>query len=448
VLNDTTADRYQTLLDVSESIVSHQQLQTLLPDLAVSLRRLVRFDAITMTLYDPDQRTIRLLLFHMDMPAPVEPGRTFPVEDTPAILVLDSAKPYYVSDLGADERFPSVHNLMRSIGVESYVIAPMLTARRGFIGGLNFASLQKGAYTADDLEFMSQVARQVAIAVENALNYEAAASYQRQLAAERDRLRLLLDINNAVVTHLDIASLLGATTSCLRSALGIEFAALALQDENGDLRREIADLPEGIRRIGDILPLGSPAHQACESRQPVIVGPPGFGTIPEVVRIYLNEHRIEAVCAIPLISRNRILGAMTVASRRANPFPEENVRSLVEVAGQVAIAIDNALSYRRIEDLNAKLAQQKLYLEDEIRSEFRFEEIIGRSAALNAVLRQVETVAPSDSAVVISGETGTGKELVARAIHDLSARRHKTFVKLNCAAIPTGLLESELFGHE
>jgi len=114
----------------------------------------------------------------------------------------------------------------------------------------------------------------------------------------------------------------------------------------------------------------------------------------------------------------------------------------------VAIALDNALSYRRIEELNARLAEEKVYLEDEIRTDSRFEEIIGQSRALKANLKQVETVAPTDSTVLICGETGTGKELLARAIHNLSSRRQGTFVKLNCAAIPTGLLESEMFGHE
>ena len=119
-----------------------------------------------------------------------------------------------------------------------------------------------------------------------------------------------------------------------------------------------------------------------------------------------------------------------------------------QVAGQVAIALDNALSYKRIEELNERLAEEKVYLEDEIRTDNRFEEIVGQSRALKATLKQLETVAPTDSTVLIYGETGTGKELLARAIHDLSSRKQATFVKLNCAAIPTGLLESELFGHE
>src|SRR5262249_55232963 len=124
------------------------------------------------------------------------------------------------------------------------------------------------------------------------------------------------------------------------------------------------------------------------------------------------------------------------------------VEFLNQAAGQIAIAVANALAYQEISELKDKLAQEKLYLEEEIRSEMGFEEIIGRSPALKHVLQLVETVAPSDSTALLLGETGTGKEVIARAIHGHSRRKQSTFVKLNCAAIPTGLLESELFGHE
>jgi formate hydrogenlyase transcriptional activator len=157
---------------------------------------------------------------------------------------------------------------------------------------------------------------------------------------------------------------------------------------------------------------------------------------------------LESVCALPLISRNRTLGALGLGRRDENSFSPEDVDFLMRAAGQVAIAIENALAYREIADLKDKLAQEKLYLEDEIRSELNFGEILGESVALRRTLGQVEKVAPTDSTVLVYGETGTGKELIARAIHDRNSRRSNAFVKLNCAAIPTGLLESELFGHE
>jgi formate hydrogenlyase transcriptional activator len=139
---------------------------------------------------------------------------------------------------------------------------------------------------------------------------------------------------------------------------------------------------------------------------------------------------------------------LALARKKENSFGEDDAEFLTEVAGQVAIAIENALAYREICELKDKLAQEKLYLEEEIRSELNFEQIIGSSPALKHVLDLVETVASSDSTVLLLGDTGTGKELIARAIHDHSQRKDRTFVKLNCAAIPTGLLESELFGHE
>src|SRR5207302_2845457 len=157
---------------------------------------------------------------------------------------------------------------------------------------------------------------------------------------------------------------------------------------------------------------------------------------------------LESVCALPLISRGRTLGVLTVASRVENTISPDDVDFLVRAAGQVALAVENALAYREIAELKNKLAQEKLYLEDEIRGEIDFEGIVGQSSALRYVLNMVETVGPSDSTVLLLGETGTGKELIARAIHDRSHRKERTFVKLNCAAIPTGLLESELFGHE
>jgi formate hydrogenlyase transcriptional activator len=157
---------------------------------------------------------------------------------------------------------------------------------------------------------------------------------------------------------------------------------------------------------------------------------------------------LHSLCDVPLISRNRLLGVLAVARREENAFDADELAFLTQVANQLAIAVENSLAYRKIAELTDRLAQEKLYLEDEIRGEMDFEGIVGQSSALRHVLHLVETVAPSDSTVLLLGETGTGKELIARAIHDRSKRKDRTFVKLNCAAIPTGLLESELFGHE
>jgi formate hydrogenlyase transcriptional activator len=158
--------------------------------------------------------------------------------------------------------------------------------------------------------------------------------------------------------------------------------------------------------------------------------------------------RIRSGCVVPLFNRDKALGTLSVGRREPPPFTERDLELSVQLSTQVAIALDNSMAWGQINDLKNQLAREKVYLEDEIRSEMQFREIVGKTKALRDVLQQVEVVSPTDSTVLIYGETGTGKEAIARAIHDLSARKAKAFVKLNCAALPTGLMESELFGHE
>jgi len=188
--------------------------------------------------------------------------------------------------------------------------------------------------------------------------------------------------------------------------------------------------------------------QTYQSGKPWVLNRLDPAEVPPEMYAKASGEGINSFCDVPLISRNRSLGVLALASREENAFDREATAFLSQVGQQVAIAVENALAYGEIADLKDKLAQEKLYLEDEIRGEMDFEGIVGQSSALRHVLNLVETVAPSDSTVLLLGETGTGKELIARAIHERSRRKERTFVKLNCAAIPTGLLESELFGHE
>jgi len=179
----------------------------------------------------------------------------------------------------------------------------------------------------------------------------------------------------------------------------------------------------------------------CQIQSSPATGGSGLSRLP-------RGDEIKSQCSLPLISRGSELGFFVMGRFDENDFSEDDVEFLTQVAGQVAIFIDNSMAYRHIAQLTEKLTPESIYFEDEILTETNFEEIVGRSTALRSLLKQVETVAPTDSTVLIYGETGTGKELVARALHNLSARHACPFVKLNCAAIPTGLLESELFGHE
>ncbi|HXG95313.1 MAG TPA: sigma 54-interacting transcriptional regulator [Blastocatellia bacterium] len=277
--------------------------------------------------------------------------------------------------------------------------------------------------------------------------------YETLLAAEaeRDRYQLLLDINNAVVTHLDLRTLLRAICDSLRKVISHDAASISLYDsKTGQLRihsfdlKYTSDLEEGAS-----FPLeGSPQGLAFTSRQSVLISKLDLNEFPAPQIKHAYNDGLRAGCIIPLVAHDRALGTLDIASRSEDAFTEEDAELLTPIAGQIALAVENALAYREISELKDKLAQEKLYLEDEIRSELNFEQIVGSSPALRHVLELVETVAPSDSTVLLLGETGTGKELIARALHDHSRRRERAFVKLNCAAIPTGLFESELFGHE
>ncbi len=360
-------------------------------------------------------------------------------------------KPWVAAQLAGDGRFPELSQWLSDRGVQSLCIVPVTTALRT-LGALAFGSRTAGAYSESDVIFLQQVARQVAVAVDNALNFEQAQSVQDQLKEERDRLGILLEVNNAIVSVLDLHELLNAVSGSLRRLMAHEYASLSLYDaETDSLQIHALDfsVSKGMLQEGLKVPVeGSPTGRAIKTRRPVYISRADieqFGS--DIARRILAEGLKSAYC-LPLISHGRPLGTLVVASLTDDVFPEKDARLLEHVAKQISIAVENSLAYRREVERADKLREEKLYLQDEIRSKYDFEEIIGDSPALRNILEQLQTVAPTDSTILILGETGTGKELIARAIHDLSARRERTLVKVNCAAIPTGLLESELFGHE
>jgi formate hydrogenlyase transcriptional activator len=448
---DPIRARYETLLEVAESIASHQQLSTLVADLSRRLKQLVSFDFMALTLLDPRTRTTTLHVLQTDRELVGQPAQGLPVDQTPTGLVLLTRAPHYIPDVAVDTSFPPVHDLLIANSIRSFCVLPLITAQRD-LGGLHFGSLAPNAYSAEDVEFMMQVARQVAVAADNALNSEAARAYEAQLARERDRLRALLEINNAVVTCLDGKQLFQAISASLRKTFGLDYVSVLVHDpEQGVLRLKMLDFPEGsgvIREDAIVTLEGSVAGQVFRTRQGRILSQEQAAAISKSTGEVMAGEGLLSLCSMPLVSHADAVGTLNLGSRRPDFFTEADRQFFAQAAGQVAIALENAMAFQRIEELNARLAEEKVYLEDEIRTDSRFEEIIGQSRALRAILKQVETVAPTDSTVLIYGETGTGKELLARSIHDLSQRRNGTFVKLNCAAIPTGLLESEMFGHE
>jgi formate hydrogenlyase transcriptional activator len=317
------------------------------------------------------------------------------------------------------------------------------------VGTLSFGSKAPDIYTAEEVHFLAVVAEQIALAFDNALHFDAAQASQQQLVRKNERLGLLLELTNHVVSNLEFRDLLRAVVASTRRVMGCDGIGICLPDaDNAHLRIYALDLAFSDESVQE------------ESLVPIDEGVAGTvyrtgkrwcGSVLEARRLGMRDTaqaEVGTVCILPLVSRGRVLGTFGVCKYQDNAFNSDDMEFLTQIGNQVAIAVENALAFGQIRELKDKLAQEKLYLEDEIRSEMNFAQIVGKSASLRRVLKHVETVAPTDSTVLIYGDTGTGKELIARAIHDLSPRRSKPFVKLNCAAIPMGLLESELFGHE
>jgi len=447
-------NRAQVLLEINNAIASHLELAPLLKAISECLRRELPHDFAGLAIYDPEVRQLRVHGLNFEAGREhFSVGQLVPIEGTPGGLAFTSGRPVLRHRPDPDE-FPAERmKAALQAGVKSGCVVPLISHGNA-LGTLAIASLRESAFTEADAELLNQIGAQVAIAVENALNYERLRTAEREVAKERDRSRLLLEINNAVVSQLGLKELLKSTTASLRRIVPHDVAHLALCDEDcTELRIQALDTHEPLKGSfgeGALFPLeGTPEGEAICSGKPVLITSlRDLGRFAPFTLRLAEQVGVRSGCTVPLIAHGRTLGSLSMVSFQEGAFTEEDVKLLDQCSRQIAIAVENALFVADLEKLKDKLAQEKLYLEDEIRTEFNFDAIIGQSPALRKVLQMVETVANSDSTVLLLGETGTGKELIARAVHSHSRRKQRTFVKLNCAAIPTGLLESELFGHE
>jgi len=443
----------RALADAAAALASHRDVASLLSTLAFRLNPIVGCEGLVVALLD--EATGDILVHDIggvdDTHRP--PPGLFPRADGPTAEVIDRQQPYFIADTEREERYPRVAALVRAHGMRSYWSFPLTTPRRR-MGCLSFAGPEPGVPSAEDTPLLLQVAHLVAAAIENAESHERARRLQEELKAERDALGLLLEVNNAIVAHLDLDDLTAAIAGALSRALGYELTCITLYDEAGPGRLRIAALHSQVplARVCESLTIpieGSPSGTAFSTRRPFVLGSLAEARalrLDEIVVRLIEEEGFRADCAVPLVSRDRVLGTLDAASRKEGVFDARAVALMTRVAAQIAPAVDNALAYREIARLKERLEEKARYLEAELRA--GTSDMVGEGPSVRAVKEAIATVAPTGSTVLVTGETGTGKEVAARAIHRLSDRREKPFIKINCAAIPTGLLESELFGHE
>jgi formate hydrogenlyase transcriptional activator len=431
--------RYEAVLRISEAIAACREPEELARTLADEIGKLLHFDHLYFVVVKQNSKEIEYMVWGK---GPLPPP-DLPVEELPLWDAVRSRDPQHTGDWESEERYPRFKEWAKTIGLGSGVRIPLTTPHRRLgVFGINRDTVNP--FSEEEISFLWLIGRVVAFALDDGLNLRCARH-------QNERLKLLLNLTNRITSNLQPRELLREIAASIREVMHCDAVAVSLLDpESGKSRLYALDFPQGKGFIREehVHTITGPSKRVLETLKPVIVERfDSADILPEIYQEVLAEG-LKRTCLIPLVNRGRALGILSIARKSEANFTPEDVEFLAQAAGQIAIAIENAIAYHEISQLKDKLAQEKLYLEEEIRSEMNFENIVGNSPALKHVLELVETVAPSDSTVLLLGETGTGKELIARAIHDRSRRKDRTFVKLNCAAIPTGLLESELFGHE
>jgi formate hydrogenlyase transcriptional activator len=444
----SAAARFESLVAVSKAIGTHRDPQELFGALMRELHRVVRFDYIGVSIRDEKSNTFHRHAVEAETETAIPPDPELAMEESDGWWVYQKQEPLVTSLEARDARPSKFLEILQKYGIRCVCTLPLTTAHSK-VGTLTFASKTPDIYTAEEVCFLSVVAEQIALAFDNALHFDAAQAAQQQLLKKNERVGLLLELTNHVVSNLEFRDLLRAVVASTRRVMGCDGVGITLPDiDNTHLRIYALDLAFSDESIQEesLVRIDEDVSGAVFR-----TGRLWCGSVLEARRLGMKDTaqlEVGTVCILPLVSRGRVLGIFGVVKYQDNAFTSDDIEFLTQIASQIAIAVENACAFGLIRELKDQLSKEKLYLEDEIRTEMNFAQIIGNSAPLRRVLKNVETVAPTDSTVLIYGETGTGKELIARGIHDLSPRRAKPFVKLNCAAIPTGLLESELFGHE
>ena len=435
--------RDQLLLEACHLLADCRCLLDLLKGLAQPILGLTSCDFLKFSLHDPSQNCMITHYWKDTQESPQFDA--FAVDECVSGWVWTHQESITIPDSDTEMRFPACLQQLRKHGVRSYVMLPLSFGEHRF-GAIGLGKYIPGVSDPEELKFVQEVAFLVAVAIENQM--------ARRLEEERRaRLQCVLSVGQELSTSLEPDHLLPMVLTNLRRFLSYDYAAVALLDENQNfLQVRATDQTPGLKalvwegRRG--LTSESTARQAMDTRRITLWSADDLQQMESPGGIPLREAGIQSLCNVPLHSGEQVFGSIHLGSLRPNAFRQEDTNYLQQMANQVAVALRNAKAYREVAQLKDRFASEKRYLESEIRTEMRWDEIVGSSKELKRVLDYSAIVAVTDSTVLITGETGTGKERLARAIHGMSRRKDQTFIKLNCAAIPTGLLESELFGHE
>jgi len=444
--NESTCDRYEAVVRISEALAASSEPEALAKILANELEEFLHFEHLYIAVLKENSKEVEYRVRGKgDVGLP-----DLPMEELPIWEAIASPDPVRVIDWLGEERSPRFQEWVKQMGFGSGISVPMSTPHRR-LGTFGIARDKLEPFSEEDIGFLRLIARVVAFALDDGLNLKRAQDARACLQHQNERLQLLLNLSSRITSNLEHRELFRAIAANIREVMQCDAVAVSLlMPESDKARLYVLDFPssKGLIREEEIFTITGAGKRVLETLKPTTVERYDSAEIPPELCDKLIREGAKSSCLIPLVNRGRPLGVLSLVRTTEAPFTPYDVEFLTQAAGQIAIAVENALAYREISDLKDKLAQEKLYLEEEIRSEMNFDNIVGNSRTLKHVLELVETVAPSDSTVLLLGETGTGKELIARAIHDRSRRKDRTLVKMNCAAIPTGLLESELFGHE
>jgi len=445
-----SADRTQLLLRLTNAVTSERHVPDLLATISRLLREAIPHHYASLSIWDEAEQGLRRWAAVQPGGGPLLPEGVLLDRNEPPWIAFESGDVIQITAESLAELKTAATVPLVSRGLRSGVCLPLKTPR-GKYGVLNVGSPQRDAFSFTEIMLLWQIARQLALALENAIYFDRAEQYRFEANAERDRFKLLLDVNNALVSRLDAHELWSSLLETVRRHLHHDYASVVVFDRaSGTLQLEAATYYDARGILEPQTPMvePSPVARALDARAPHIFTGDELDRLDLQGMPTLRSTGLQSACCIPLVTRGRTVGVLNVASRQDGAFSQADIDLLGDIAGQIAIAVENVLAFREISELKNRLAEEKLYLEGEIISQHDFKEIIGASQTLKTVLHEIQTVASTDATVLLLGETGTGKELLARALHEASRRRDHPFIRLSGAALPAGLIESELFGYE